>query len=74
MGDDVLHLRLVPVARVRHHNRRCLGDCGCLELTLGCGDDRPEVPESGESIVTSAAITICPATVPPLLRGDREPA
>lgn len=43
--DDLLHLRLVPGAGVRHHHFRRLDDPGRLELTLGRGDHRPEVPE-----------------------------
>ncbi len=44
-ANDGLHLRLVPVAGIRDHHARPLGDAGALELLLGGADHRLEVPE-----------------------------
>jgi hypothetical protein len=43
--DDVLDLRLMPVARVGDEDLRCVSDAGLCELGLGGVDDRLEVPE-----------------------------
>jgi hypothetical protein len=49
----------MPVAGVRDHHVRPAGDARRREVGLGRLDHPFEMPEVGESTVTSAAITIC---------------
>jgi hypothetical protein len=47
VGDDAFHLVLVPIAGVREHDLRILGDAGGVKLAAGRVEDRFEMAEVG---------------------------
>jgi hypothetical protein len=49
---------LMPVASVGEQHLRNLRDAGGVQLALGGVEHRLEVPKSGATVITSAAITI----------------
>src|SRR5205085_2181371 len=59
VAEQAFHLDVVPVAGVGEHDiGRVLDACGA-QLSLGGADHGSRWPKSGESTVTSAAMTIC---------------
>jgi hypothetical protein len=58
VGDDRLDLALMPIAGVGHHDV-WVGEVDAAKLALRGADHRLEMPKSGQSQVSSAAITTC---------------
>ena len=59
VAAELFDLLGVPVAGVGEHRPRPLAHTGVLELADGGADHRFQLPEIGDWVVISAAITIC---------------